>query len=273
MFLVFLVTLFCIPQISAAASTGEMNKQIVYVDGVEVEMYVDRNFNVVVQTVGQEENAEMIITKSGNAEVSVESNGKTTELDVEINALSENNVDVEISQDGIVLDSVNNVDELILDDYDGQFAAAIPIVVLTAEQLALLLLGAFLMMYGAKIINGVLMIAVETFQTTVQKVKDLMNSYFDAVVVPDDTVYVNPKPISNKTAITRIKIGRSIYTLYQDNAKSAVKSAGMGVSKAEHHKKVGKIGIFLWHFHTLNKTPNVKDESLVAHSFYGTPVI
>lgn len=124
MFLVFVVTLFCIPQISVAASTGAMNKQIVYVDGVEVEMYVDRNFNVVVQTVGQEENAEMIITKSGDAEISIENDGKTTELDVEINALNENNVDVEISKDGKVLDSVNNVDELILDDYDGQFAAA-----------------------------------------------------------------------------------------------------------------------------------------------------
>lgn len=260
MFLVFVVTLFCIPQISVAASAGEINKQIVYVDGVEVEVYLDQNLNVVAKTTGLEEDAEIVLKPNGNAKVEIDSeNGDPQELDVKIKSLSEDNVNVVIKEDGKVLDKINSMDELELDQYDGQIA--IPVI-----PVGLLFVLTVVMLFAAtKIISGVLTYAASIVSNMIQSNPQYKYRYFEAFIT-DGAVYVNLLKISDETAALIIKGGGNTYTFLQKNANSIIGEAGLVSKKYPEVDLTRKIGnLYLWHYHPTPKNG--------AHSFYGMPVI
>lgn len=242
-------------QISASAAENT-TIQDVYLDGVAYHFEVDEDWNIIVTAETAESEARMVLDQDLNGTVEIENaNAADEEYTVDIKSL---NAEEEVF-DVAVVDETNPEETLELEyediadsDYSGQVAVTAGGVIVLGGLLEALLYAAL-----AVVIAGVTCIAVVA---AVEAVKKASNCYYLAYQVLN-SVFINPVPISQGTAVSTLKAGGSVYTFTGTRAYTAVYQTGLGVIGPENSYAWYKIGDYFWHYHPGNRNG--------AHCWYG----
>lgn len=201
----------------------------------------------------------MEITTNGNDVATIYDDKEQEYVDyaLDINDLSYNDVDVDIiDDDGDVVDSYENVDDLIDDTYDGQVAVTVVTGITVGA-----LITAILEAAACIAVAGVIYYGAKAAVKAIEKDSKQQKYYYKAYVYKKNVFIAIESRISKASAVSRLKSGLSIYTYTSGLAKSAVKATGWGCTKKEISDLKGKIRF--WHYHTSKR--------LGEHAFFGLP--
>lgn len=257
-----------------ATSTSELVSDTVCIDGVEYEINIDTEGNVIFK--GEQDGicAEMIVASNGIAEVEIDDGGADIEeYTLDIENLDKDNVDVQVYQDDELVEEYNEYEEIIEDSYSSQFAIPIEIVFIGA------LLIAFIAYEALILIEHVVYILCKDFYKAISKANEkqkerYQSSYFPAHIdTKNHDTYISSKAISLTKAAARLASNQNIYTPSSNNAKKAIRTAGYIPYGQEIHNGTNMKGHWVyWHYHpgkTNSKGNTVK--ALGAHALYGSP--
>ncbi|WP_127837280.1 hypothetical protein [Clostridium prolinivorans] len=248
------ITMLCFVT-NVQAKAESILEKTVFVDGIEYSIYVeDSTNNVIVETVGLEKNSEMIITPEGDARATIfDENSEVKEYDLEINELTEEDVEVVVKDNGNVVEEFTSSEDLQADKYVGQSVIVVGGTIVVGSLLTALLYASL-----ALVIAGVTCYAIDAIIHVVRNTNFYYKAYRRL-----NTVFVNPISIPYSQAVNRIKAGADVYTYFSTPARNIVVATGLGVTPSENHRKWYSIGTFFDHYHTENRNG--------AHSFYGLP--
>ena len=247
------ITVFTMPKVSGA----ENNKEVVYVDGISFEYFVDDSGELNIRSLEDNGKTYLKLNSEGEAEVQLLEDESYEEYKLDIEELTEEEVYVEVNDDeGERVDIYDDIDDILVDEYEGQALA-----VGTGISMATLL-TVTLMVTSAVVVGGVTYYAISTVIEKVKSNNNNKNSYYKAYIQNYVTfIAFYSGKISKNQAASRIKSGNNVYSYSKSMAKSAVNSAGLGIVGPEIHLRKGKFAFY--HYHTANRNG--------AHSLYGMP--
>lgn len=252
------------------------NATTVYVDGVQFNVAINDNFEVEVEGHTDISDAYMLIDENGNADLEIENDEEfldSEDYQLEIDEFSQNDIDIDVYEDGDKVDEISSVEEIIEDAYDGQIAIGITAggVVISLGMVLEALLAAML----AVIIAGVLYITISKFYAKVQEAtstkREKVKKYYFKAAVWNGQVVVSPKAISKAKAISRVKKNLSVYSFTSGMAKAVIVQAGCYCSKPEIDTKRLKGHVYLYHYHKASSKGHPLHNG-GFHSFYGKPI-
>ncbi|WP_350344085.1 hypothetical protein PRVXT_000459 [Proteinivorax tanatarense] len=251
-------------------SAVNANGKTVYVDGVEYFVSVDEEFNTIVETVGIENQAKLILGKNGNGFItvnnsdikgySINNNDKIGE--VKVNELNGQNIDAKIKplggkNESVHLKNINDLNSATFNEVGVQSVTAGTIIIGGSLLKALLAAGLAITVAG---------ITVYAVESVIDQVRENRQKFYKAYLRRNN-VYIAPKPIPRTQAVTRVASGgkdSDVYTYQQFRARSLVESTGYGVSQVENHRRYRlQPGTFFDHYHPIPRNG--------SHVFFGTP--
>lgn len=276
----FLVVVLIVNLISVSVCAQE-NKiaETVYVEGVKFNVFLDDNMNVVVEGNSALNKACMILEPDGNAELELlnETDDKSMEeYEIEIVDLQMDNVDVEVCQEGEMVEEFTDLEDITEDEYDGQVGIVIGAgVVITIGMVLEALLAACL----AVIIGGIVYIVATKFYSAVQAAsktkREKARKYYYAANIWKGKVVIVPKAITKSKAIARVKKNQSVYSFSSTLARKIITQSGCFYyptrSRGEIDLNRRKGNVYLYHYHKGTNNGHAYHNGF--HSFYGAPVI
>ncbi len=242
---------------STANALENATQNIVYVEGHGFKVTTSLEGDTIVQSL--ENTSKLVMDQDGNADIVLENQDGTIEnYDVKIKNLSEENVDIILTQSGKIVDEIVSYDDIVEDSYVGQVAVAG--VLITAD----LILTALAIAAITVVIAGVTCYAIDAIEKQIKKNKN----YIYYAYLCSGNVFINPVSISDKTAIAHIKVtgdSGGVYTFYKDNAASLAKRSTSKWCGPENHFSIAKMllgNIYYDHYHNCVSG---------AHIWYGMP--
>ena len=248
----------------------------VYVDGVEFKVALNDDLGIEVEGHSDVSGALLVIDQDGNAELEIENDedvAESEQFELEIEDLSQDQVDIDVYEDGDYVDDISSIEDIIEDNYTGQAAIALGGgVVISLGMVLEALLAAML----AVVIAGVVYIVVTKFcakveEATATKKKKAKKYYYKAAVWNGQVVVV-PKAISKSKAIKRVKQNLSVYSFTSSMARDVIIQSGAFSSTSEIDAKRYKGHVYLWHYHKASANGHALHTG-AFHSFYGVPVL
>jgi flagellar biosynthesis protein FliP len=232
-----------------------------FVDGVEYKYKVGLTGVTITKADGT---AELTVDSAGNGTAKLLENGERKEYAVKINDLSENKVDVALTD--IASGETTNFDDkqaLVEEEYNGQ---AVVVLVPVAGLAILVLVLAGVIVY----ILGVLFVDLAVVLDKIRN--DMTYEYFPAERVGDG-VFIDPNAIDFNTAVNRMENlsgssdHNSIYTFLSYKAFEVTSVValrlGRGVKGPEiHHNNTNSVSYY--HYHT--------DPSNKSHAWFSFPM-
>lgn len=193
----------------------------------------------------------------GIATVYDEEEEQYTEYLLEIDELSYDDMDIDVIDGGEIIESFDDIDDIINDSYEGQATVAV-ITGITIQTL----ITAILKAAACIAVAGVIYYGAKAAVKAIQKNSSKKKSYYKAYIYNKNVFISLKSKISKKSAVKRIKSGLNVYTYTASLAKSAVLATGRKCSSKEISDLKGKVR--LWHYHTIPKNK--------SHIFFGVPV-
>ena len=243
---------------STMANASEYTGNVVYVEGHAFKVYTSFEGDTIVESLENE--TRLVMDEEGNADIVLENkNGTIDNFDAEINDLSEDNVDIVITQLGDIVDEITSYDDLVEDSYEGQVAVA-GVTITLGMVLEALAIAAITI-----VVAGVTCYAVSAIQDQIKKNKYL--NFYAYLNWSHTDIFINPTSISDQTAIDHLRVtgdSGGVYTYFKNNAAYLAYNAGYGVDWCgpENHYKWWVPGCFYDHYH---------DTASGAHVWYGFP--
>lgn len=241
---------------NASENIGNSYENVVYVEGHAFKVSTSFEGDTIVESLENE--TRLVMDENGNADIVLEdNNGIIENFDAEINDLSEENVDIVITQSGNVVDEITSYDELVEDSYEGQVAVA-GVTITLGMVLEALALAAITV-----VVAGVTCYAVDALEKQIKKNKN----YIFYAYLAAGNVFINPTSIDEKTAISHIKVtgdSGGVYTYFQTNAASLAQKSTRYWCGPENHFTIPKMMLgmtFYDHYHNCESG---------AHIWYGT---
>lgn len=265
-----LIFAMCINFTYVSANETIQDEKVVYVDGVGYSVSIDENYNITLQSIDSDYNAKMVLDNTLSGDIRIDNGNEVEKYKINICDLGSSDnigaedfeyddIDIEISDEqGNVVEEYDNIDDVILDEYEGQAAIAAGGTIAVGGLVTVLLKLAV-----AVCIAGVVCYAVDAVIDQVKKNRNYCYKAYRAL----NSVFINPRAISYKSAVSRIKNGSDVYTYTKGTAKSIMVSTAQGYYGPENHWAWYKIGLFFNHYH-LNSHKKGKND---AHMFYGLP--
>ncbi len=254
-----------IQEVSAVETqNGIIETEHIYLDGIEYVYHVGVNGEIEVEAVSK--NTEGKLTVDSNAQAVAEvldENGNIEEYEIEINDLTDKEVDVDIFDDnGKLIEEYDTMEELLEDEYECQAVATMSVTVISVSTL----LKVLLLIAATVIVSGVVYYAAATVAETIQNNKKKRNLYYSAYLKGKDVYISYNKSISFKSAVSRVRYGKNIYTWTSANAKNVVLATGLGtIPKAEIDSASSRKKGFVYYYHWHTKNRNG------AHAWFGRP--
>ncbi|MCD8125245.1 MAG: hypothetical protein LUE23_09505 [Lachnospiraceae bacterium] len=267
----------CFEQIEIDAASDDDRIETVYIDGIQFDVFINDEFEIEVEGHTDSSDAYLTIDKNGVGEVEIENDEEiadSEQYDLEIEELSLEDADIEIYEDGDIVEEITTIDEIIEDDYNGQASVVINAggAVITTG----LLLEAAVTAGVAVVIGGVVYIVGTTFYekvNTASKTKsEKAKKYYYKAHIYKGQVLISPNGISKSKAIARVQKNLCVYSFTSSMAKQIVVQAGYRCSSAEIDAKRYKGHIYFYHFHKASSKGNPLHTG-GFHSFYGAPVV
>lgn len=251
--------------VNVAANPNVMT-EIVYVDGMAIRVSVNAEAGTIeARSLKKEDQSVLKISEKGTDMVRVyeEDQKKYVNYDLEVNDISQEEVDVEVKdKTGEVVEEYDCLEDLTEDSYQGQTAAAVTVI--TGASISALL-SAVLFTAACIIVGGVVYYAAKAAVNAIKRSSYKRNSFYKAYVF-EKNVYIGlNSSISKNSAINRLRMQGDIYTYFSGNAVSAVKATHLGCTHRELSCFRIKGKVKFWHYHTGNRNG--------AHAFYGLPVV
>lgn len=267
---VFLVFALCLSYTNIHVNAATEEKKIVYYDGIGYSVYIDDDYNIILQNIDGDYETEMILDNTLSGSIMINDGNAVENYNINITELESidnigeedfeyDNIDIEITDEvGNIVEAYDDIDDIIVDEYEGQAAIAIGGTITVSGLVTVLLKLAI-----AVCIAGVVCYAVDA---VIEQVKNNRNYCYKAYRALN-TVVIDPRAISFKSAVSRIKKGVDVYTYTKGTAKSIMVSTAQGYYGPENHWAWYKVGMFFNHYH-LNSHRKGKND---AHMFYGLP--
>ena len=265
-----LIFAMCINFTYVSANEAIKEEKIVYVDGVGYSVSIDEDYNITLQSVDSDNEAKMVLDNTLSGDIRIDNGNGVEKYKIDISELASSDnlddedfeyddIDIEITdQQGNIVEEYDEMDDVILDEYEGQAAIAVGGTIAVGG-----LVTALLKLALAVCIAGVVCYAVDAVIDQVKRNRNYCYKAYRAL----NTVVINPRAISYKSAVSRIKKGSDVYTYTKGTAKSIMVSTAQGYYGPENHWAWYKIGSFFNHYH-LNSHKKGKN---AAHMFYGLP--
>lgn len=180
--------------------------------------------------------------------------GKNESYDMTIKNLYEDIIDMDIYKNGQFMQSINNYDDLGLDEYEGQGAITFTIIGLST------LIKIVVAAVATIVVANITYIAVDKIIEKLRK--DTPYDTFSAII-SGRGIFINPLAITYTQAVSRIRSGLSTYSFMSSSAYNVVNGTGLGVigSEIDVVKKSGYI--YFYHYHTSNRNG--------SHAWFGLP--
>ncbi len=240
----------------------EIEKEIVYVDGIAFECYTNDNGELIISSLDDDGQTYLKVYPDGSAESQIlDDDGVLEEYYLEIEELTEEEVYVEvIDEEGEIVEVYDEPEDLVADDYEGQSAS------LVIGAGVVISIGALLKIILA--ITGTIIVAGLTYTLLVNVIEKIesdakkQNYYYKASVDgKNHAVYIayNSGTITLNQAISRLKSGQDVYTFFKSQAKVAVAGTGKNYIGPERSKTKGTIQFYHYHPSETNR----------AHALYG----
>lgn len=265
-----LIFAMCINFTYVSANEAIKEEKIVYVDGVGYSVSIDEDYNITLQSVDSDNEAKMVLDNTLSGDIRIDNGNGVEKYKIDISELASSDnlddedfeyddIDIEITdQQGNIVEEYDEMDDVILDEYEGQAAIAVGGTIAVGG-----LVTALLKLALAVCIAGVVCYAVDAVIDQVKRNRNYCYKAYRAL----NTVVINPRAISYESAISRIKNGSDVYTYTKGMAKSIMVSTAQGYYGPENHWAWYKFGSFFNHYH-LNSHKKGKND---AHMFYGLP--
>lgn len=241
------------------ANATEIDKEIVYVDGIAFECYVNDNGELIISSLDDDGQTYLKLDSDGSAESQILNDGVLEEYDLEIQELSEEEVYVEvIDEEDEIVEIYDSLEDLSVDEYEGQ-SATIGIGVGVAIGT---LVTVLLQITVTVIVAGVVYYAVSNVINKIKSDSKKQKYYYKAAI-KNHTVYIAfySGTITKNQAASRLKSGQNVYTFTKKLAKQAVVATGKGYIGEEIHLRKGTFQFY--HYHTGNRNG--------SHSLFGLP--
>lgn len=261
--LLFVVGFVSISENTYAVEVNRTLDNIVYVDGVAFRVETDFETGIVSVLPLLDRNIVLEVFPDGHGEAVAYSqeSGSIEEYELEIMDLSADKVDIDVlDKSGDYIDSIDSVEELMSDSYEGQEAVTV-LVGISLETL----ITALIEIAACILVAGIIYYAGKAVVAELSREKSNKDYYFKAYIM-DHNVFINlSNRLSRQSAIACIRSGNNIYTMLRDNAKSITLATGLGCEGPEIScLSGGKVMFYHYHVgHRINK----------AHIFYGSAVI
>lgn len=241
------------------SANSELAIKTVYVDGREYHYYIDKEGRFHLEDSDNE--AELILNSNGEADVTLGGDEEVYSIDFE--TLTSSDIEATVyNEDGEVVEEYNDIDDVVEDNYEGQFFIAIPAIVIE------LLVEVLVCLAATVVVNGVLRYAASVIVKEVSEKKRKQGLIYKAYLHSSEpeSVYVDVNNTIDATqAKSRIMSGKNIYTYSGTLARQIVISTKLGATLGEITKKsnMKKGYVYYYHYHTANRNG--------AHAWYGKP--
>lgn len=252
-------TIFGKTTVNAAMESNKIS-QVVYVDGVKFLYTIENDGTTVVESMDDENYGKLELSNKGEADVEVMSeDGDLETFNVEIEDLTEDNVDIVVQDDkDKLIEEYDDIDEILEDSYDGQTAVATVTVISFTTLLKVLVIVS-----ATVVIGGITYHAATKAYEAIRQSRQSQKYYYRASLSNGSVYIAYTSKLTQKQAAARIKRGQNIYTYTGSQARAAVLASGKRVSKAEIDKNRKKGKIYFYHYHTSPKNG--------SHAWYGKP--
>lgn len=244
----------------ALPNNSNLTTNIVYVDGNAIKVSVNsRTGLITAESLSRKDDSCLEISMDGDAVTTVydPEEDEYVNYALEINDLSQDEVDIEVIDDeGNIVDSYEEVDDLLEDTYEGQAA----VTVLTGITVGSLI-TAVLKVAACIAVAGVVYYGAKAAVKTIQRTRSKQKYYYKAYIYNKNVFIAIRHSISKAAAINRLRKRQNIYTYTSTLAKSAVLGTGLGCTRKEISDLRGKIRFY--HYHTANRNG--------SHAFFGLP--
>ncbi|MDD6306761.1 MAG: hypothetical protein PUA75_07410 [Clostridiales bacterium] len=254
-----------IQEVSAVETqSGIMETEHIYVDGIEYVYRVSTNGEIEIEAVSKNVEGKLTVDSDAQAVAEVlDENGDMKEYEIDINDLTDKNVDIDVFEDdGKIIEEYETMEELLEDAYECQTAATVTVTVISVSTL----LKVLLLIAATVVVSGVVYYAATTVAETIQNNKKKRNLYYSAYLRGKDVYISYNKSISFKSAVSRVRYGKSIYTWTSANAKNVVLATGLGtIPRAEIDSASSRKKGFVYYYHWHTKNRNG------AHAWFGRP--
>lgn len=236
-----------------------------YYDGVEFEVTMDKDFNILMSAVNIKEEFSLTYHPGRKADVkATDKNGKLGEYQVEDINLKNNRIEADIYKNDVKIDKIDKQ----INNYDGQVPLVIGITAYGTYILINLALSVIITYQIVQILNPVASDdQYEYFEgyamSRVIQQDSSKQTYYYPAILGNNTVLISPTRISKDWAIAMVRAGGSLYTWMSNNAASVITSANYSCTNPEIHAE--GYGTFFYHFH-----PVINHQ---CHSWYGVPIV
>ena len=230
-----LIFAMCINFTYVSANETVQDERVVYVDGVGYSVSIDENYNITLQSIDSEYEAKMVLDSSLSGDIRIDNGNQVEKYNVDISELASSDnvgdedfeyddIDIEITDEqGNLVEEYDDIDDVIPDEYEGQAAIAVGGTIAVGG-----LITALLKLALAVCIAGVVCYAVDAVIDQVKKNRNYCYKAYRAL----NTVVINPRAISYKSAVSRIKNGSDVYTYTKGTAKSIMVSTAQEIGRA-----------------------------------------
>ena len=200
--------IFVMGNVVLKVNAAETDKEIVYVDGISFEYYVDDSGDLIISSLEDNGKTYLKLDSEGNAESQIFNDGISEEYNLEIQELSEEELYIEVSNEqNEIIDVYDNPEDLLIDEYDGQAAVAI------GTGVAIGTLVTVLLKVTATIVVGGLVYYAAS--TVIDKIKNNSNNrtYYYKAYINNYVTYIAfySGRITQSQAASRIKSGQNVY--------------------------------------------------------------
>lgn len=254
------VTLLENASIVNASESLTDTSQIVYVDGNAIRVTTNVESGIITaESVDKSDYSVLEISEYSDNIVTIYDESECAYVDycLDIEDLSTEDIDITVKdQDGEIVESYENVDDLLEDSYEGQVAITVVAGITVSALITAILTAA-----ACIAVSGVIYYGAKAAVKAIEKSAEQKKYYYKAYIY-EKNVFINLNQISTESAKTRIRTGQSIYSYTASLAKSAVTSTGLGCSSSDISCLSGKIRFY--HYHTSPRNG--------SHSFYGAAI-